>query len=64
LLYTTEQAIEGYAELVDAALQKVLREGCARLRKLLDDGAGVDALREAYVGLEAAAFRMSEAIYG
>ncbi|UQA62164.1 molecular chaperone DnaK [Polyangium aurulentum] len=64
LLYTTEQAIEGYAELVDAATQKRLREGCARLRRLLDEGAGVDALREAYVGLEAAAFRMSEAIYG
>ncbi len=64
LLYTTEQAIEGYAELVDASTQKILREGCAKLRKLLDDGAGVDVLREAYVGLEAAAFRMSEVIYG
>jgi molecular chaperone DnaK len=64
LLYTTEQAIEGYAELIEPATRERLLNGCATLRKLVEDGAGIDALREAYLGLEAAAFRMSESLYG
>jgi molecular chaperone DnaK len=64
LLYTTEQAMEGYAELVSPEDRERLLKGCAVLRQMLNDGAGINELREAYVGLEAAAFRMSEAIYG
>jgi len=64
LLYTTEQAIEAYAELVVEATRQSAVEGCAGLRKLLDDGAPASDLRASYAKLEAAAFRMSEEIYG
>ncbi|MRG92869.1 molecular chaperone DnaK [Polyangium spumosum] len=64
LLYTTEQAIEAYAELVDEATLSGVREGCVILRKLLDEDAPSGDLRGAYGKLEAAAFRLSEVIYG
>jgi len=64
LLYTTEQAIEGYAELIDEKLRESVREGCKTLRKLVEDGARTDDIRAAYMTLEAAAFHMSEVIYG
>ncbi len=64
LLYTTEQAVEAYAELIDAATLSGVREGCVILRKMLDEGASSTELRGAYGKLEAAAFRLSEAIYG
>jgi molecular chaperone DnaK len=64
LLYTTEEAIEGYAELVDEKLRESIREGCKTLRTLVEDGARTDDIRAAYMTLEAAAFHMSEVIYG
>ncbi|TKD09706.1 molecular chaperone DnaK [Polyangium fumosum] len=64
LLYTTEQALEAYAELVDEATLSGVREGCVILRKLLDEDASSSDLRGAYGRLEAAAYLLSEAIYG
>ncbi len=64
LVYTTEQALDGYADLLEAALLGDVREDCDTLRKLLESGGDLIALREAYARLEGAAFRIAESIYG
>jgi molecular chaperone DnaK len=64
LVYTTEQALEGYADLIDAEKLDHVRGSAASLRELLKSGAPLDALREAYSSLEAATFELAEAMYG
>lgn len=64
LLYTTEQALDGYADLLDAAVVESVRADARRLRELLEKGSELNALREAYQDLEAAAFRIAESMYG
>ena len=64
LVYTTEQALEGYADLLEPALLDEVSSNCATLRKLLEGGGDLDALRTAYARLESAAFRIAESIYG
>ncbi|KYF68595.1 molecular chaperone DnaK [Sorangium cellulosum] len=64
LVYTTEQALEGYGDLLDAELLGEVHADCAALRKLLDGGGDLDALRAAYARLEGAAFRIAESMYG
>ncbi|WP_044241599.1 molecular chaperone DnaK [Chondromyces apiculatus] len=64
LVYTTEQAMEGYADLLDPALFEEVSGNCATLRKLLEGGGDLEALRTAYARLESAAFRIAESIYG
>ncbi|MBN2196613.1 MAG: molecular chaperone DnaK [Polyangiaceae bacterium] len=63
LLYTTEQAVEGYADLLDEKRITQVREDIENLRNLLDTG-NLDALRQAYARLEAATFEIAEAMYG
>ncbi len=64
LLYTTEQALEGYADLLDAGVVEAVRSDARRLRELLDKGGELSDLRQAYQDLEAAAFRIAESMYG
>ncbi|WP_437762326.1 molecular chaperone DnaK [Sorangium sp. So ce281] len=64
LVYTTEQALEGYGDLLDAELLGEVHAECAALRKLLEAGGDLDALRDAYARLEGAAFRIAESMYG
>ena len=64
LVYTTEQALEGYADLIDADKLANVREQAATLRELLKSGAPLDALRQAYSALEAGTFELAEAMYG
>ncbi|XXX77147.1 molecular chaperone DnaK [Sorangium sp. So ce134] len=64
LAYTTEQALEGYGDLLDAELLGEVHAECAALRKLLEGGGDLDALRAAYARLEGAAFRIAESMYG
>jgi molecular chaperone DnaK len=64
LVYTTEQALEGYGDLLDAQLLTDVRADCAALRRLLEGGGDLDALRAAYTRLEGAAFRIAESMYG
>ncbi|AKT35892.1 molecular chaperone DnaK [Chondromyces crocatus] len=64
LVYTTEQAMEGYADLLEPALFEEVSGTCAALRKLLEGGGDLDAMRTAYARLESAAFRIAESIYG
>jgi molecular chaperone DnaK len=64
LLYTTEQALDGYAELIDAALLDGIRNDCHGLRATLESGeADAGAIRAAYAQLEGSAFRIAEAMY-
>jgi molecular chaperone DnaK len=62
LLYTTEQALEGYADLISAELVAEIRRDCEALRVA---AAGTDqgVIRAAYLQLEGAAFRISESMY-
>ncbi len=64
LAYTTEQALEGYADLLDEKVILEIRGDCATLRRLLEGGGDLDALRAAYTRLEGAAFRIAESMYG
>jgi len=63
LIYTTAQAIEGYADLLDAARVDEVRTELETLRSLLDAG-DYEALRAAYTRLEAATFEIAQAMYG
>jgi molecular chaperone DnaK len=64
LLYTTEQALEGYSDLIDAALLEEVKRSSAALRVLLDEGADLEAMRAGYSRLEAATFQVAESMYG
>jgi molecular chaperone DnaK len=63
LLFTTEQAVEGYGDLIDEKMRTGVLEECAHLRTLIDANADVHMLRHAYGKLETAAFVMSETLY-
>ncbi len=64
LAYTTEQALEGYADLIEAVKLEDVRGRVLHLRDLLKSGAPLDALRGAYADLEASTFELAEALYG
>jgi molecular chaperone DnaK len=64
LLYTTEQALEGYADLLDPAQLDNVRGEAASLRKMLETGASLETLRAAYTQLETVTFQLAEAMYG
>ena len=63
LVYTTEQALDGYADLLDPSLVADVRGDCNHLRRLLEGGGDLDSLRAAYAKLEGAAFRIAESMY-
>jgi molecular chaperone DnaK len=64
LVYTTEQALEGYADLLDPELLASVQQDCASLKQLLEGGGDLTTLRAAYSQLEGAAFRIAESMYG
>jgi molecular chaperone DnaK len=64
LLYTTEQALDGYADLVEATLLEQVKEQAALLRHLLDGAGDLPSIRDAYQQLETAAFGIAETLYG
>jgi len=64
LVYTTTQALEGYADLVGERLLAEIQGDCAALRAALDEDAPLDILRAAYNKLEMAAFKIAESMYG
>ena len=63
LLYTTQAALEGYADLVDAEVLESAKSQAVRLRWLLAGGE-LDAIREAHQSLEATVFSIAEKMYG
>jgi molecular chaperone DnaK len=64
LVYTTEQALDGYADLLEPEKVVAMRGNVMALRALLDANADIEALRDAYTVLEQATFEIAEAMYG
>ncbi|HEY6462295.1 MAG TPA: molecular chaperone DnaK [Polyangiaceae bacterium] len=64
LLYTTEAALEGYADLVEATMLDDARTLLGELRGLLAGQSDLAAIREAYQKLEAVTFAIAEKMYG
>ena len=64
LLYTTDAALEGYVDLVDADTLEDTRESAKRLRTLVDSQGDIQSLRSAYQDLEARTFQLAEKLYG
>jgi molecular chaperone DnaK len=64
LLYTTEAALEGYANLVDAAMLEDTKALAQELRTLLKDQADLAQIRDSYQKLEAMTFAIAEKMYG
>ena len=63
LIYTTEQALEGYADLLAPEKLETVRHEVQALKKMLETGANLDTVREAYSRLENATFEIAEAMY-
>ena len=64
LLHTTEQALEGYAELVSEDELARARTSAAKLRMALETKANGATIRVAYQELEAVNFALADALYG
>jgi molecular chaperone DnaK len=64
LLYTTEAAFEGYADLVDAKMLEDTRAVASELRGLLEGQADLAQIRDSYQKLEAMTFAIAEKMYG
>jgi len=63
LIYTTEQALEGYADLLAPEKLEAVRNEVQALKKMLETGANLETVREAYSRLENATFEIAEAMY-
>ncbi|MBW2527238.1 MAG: molecular chaperone DnaK [Deltaproteobacteria bacterium] len=63
LVYTTKQALEGYADLIDGDLLQAIGQDCDELQRLLDENADIESIQVAYAQLEGSAFRIAEAMY-
>ncbi|MGA7121600.1 MAG: molecular chaperone DnaK, partial [Polyangiaceae bacterium] len=64
LLYTTEAALDGYADLVEAKMLDDTSVLARELRRLLESKADVAQIRDAYQKLEAMTFSIAEKMYG
>src|SRR5512133_22779 len=62
LVYTTEQALDGYADLLAPEKVVSMRGDVMALRSLLDQNADLETLRNAYTVLEKATFEIAEAM--
>ena len=63
LIYTTEQALEAYADLLASDKLEAVRHEVQALKKMLETGANLETVREAYSRLENATFEIAEAMY-
>jgi molecular chaperone DnaK len=64
LLYTTEAALDGYANLVDVRMLDDTRALAVGLRGLLNGTGDLSEIRDAYQKLEAMTFQIAEKLYG
>jgi molecular chaperone DnaK len=64
IIYTTEQAVEAYGDLIPEEQTTKVRTQVQTLKALLASGAGLDAIRAAYMDLESAAYDIAERMYG
>jgi molecular chaperone DnaK len=63
LIYTTEQALEGYGDLLGPDKIAGVKDDLAALKDSVESGADLQAIRDAYNRLEAATFQIAEAMY-
>ena len=63
LIYTTEQALEGYSDLLAPEKLDKVKGEVALLKKMMETGATLDSLRGAYAQLENSTFEIAEAMY-
>jgi molecular chaperone DnaK len=63
LIYTTEQALEGYADLLEPEKLEKVKGEVELLKKMMETGATLDSLRGAYAQLENSTFEIAEAMY-
>ena len=64
LLYTTEQALESYADLLPAERVSAVKGDVEALRGLLVNNGEISQIRASYAALEQATFEIAEAMYG
>jgi molecular chaperone DnaK len=64
LLYTTEAALDGYANLVEAKMLDDTRALAGELRSMLENKADLAQIRDAYQKLETMTFAIAEKMYG
>ncbi len=64
LLYTTEQALESYADLLPVERVTAVRTDVEALRGLLEGNGDITQIRASYAALEQATFEIAEAMYG
>jgi len=64
LIYTSEQALEGYADLISEEASEGVRQHVEALKHALESGADMATMRQAYAQLEAATFAIAETMYG
>jgi molecular chaperone DnaK len=64
LLYTTEQALDSYADLLPAERLESVKRDLDALRDLLAHNGNVSEIRASYAALEQATFEIAEALYG
>jgi molecular chaperone DnaK len=64
LIYTTEQALEGYADLIGPEKTQAVQNDLLTLKESLEGGTDLSAIRDAYTRLETATFQIAEAMYG
>lgn len=64
LIYTTEQALEAYADLLPPEKVDGVRDQVSTLKVMLESGADLASIRDCYSGLENATFEIAEAMYG
>ncbi|HMJ15343.1 MAG TPA: molecular chaperone DnaK [Polyangiaceae bacterium] len=64
LIYTTQQALEGYADLLAPEKVESVRSDIAALQHSLSAASDLTMIREAYSRLENATFEIAEAMYG
>jgi molecular chaperone DnaK len=64
LIYTTEQALDGYGDLLGPEKLGGVQNDLAMLKETLENGSTLEVIREAYSHLETATFQIAEAMYG
>ena len=64
LIYTSEQALEGYADLISQDAADGVRQHLEVLKQTLESGVDLASMRQAYAQLEAATFAIAESMYG
>lgn len=64
LIYTTEEAVQAYGDLLDPERAAQVQVDIDELRAMLASGSDLETLREAHAQLENAAFEIAEAMYG